>query len=139
MKHRGRMALFVAYAVGAIGACGLFGLAGVRGAALLGLRAPEPPILWVAVERGAFVRSGIADGYLRAVKATPINVPADLPSSQRVAMIAENGAIVRSGEQVLQLDPTSMQRDLADGPRGCSQPSESTRRGHGGIQRSASH
>ena len=31
------------------------------------------------------------------------------------------------------------ERDLADGPRGCSQPSESTRRGHGGIQRSASH
>lgn len=115
MKHRSRMAIILAYAVGAIGACGLVAVAGVRGAALLGLRAPAPPILWVPVERGAFVRVGIADGYLRAVKATPINVPPDLPGSQRVAMIVENGAHVAAGELVLQLDPTTMQRDLADG------------------------
>lgn len=92
-------------------AAGFFAGAGV----LPRLGGGAPPVAVVRLVRKSFVRSVNADGFLRAVKATPLTAPQDVDGSQRVAWIAENGAVLHKGDLVLKLDPTQMQRNLADG------------------------
>jgi HlyD family secretion protein len=113
MRRALRMALLVV-ALAAVGSCvlGVWPDAGLA-ALLRGGAAPEP--LTIRVRRDRFVRTVVAEGYLRAVKATPISAPTEVQSSQRVAWIAENGTALHQGDVVLRLDPTKMQRDLADG------------------------
>jgi multidrug resistance efflux pump len=115
MRRRGWILSSLAVAAASALALGVAWVGDVGGTALLGLRAAAPEPIRVRVQRGVFVRTVLAEGYLRAVQATPINVPTDLPGSQRVAWLAPNGALVRAGEVVLRLDPGAMERDLIDG------------------------
>lgn len=92
-------------------AAALFAGAGV----LPELGGSAPPVAVVRLIRKSFLRSVTADGFLRAVRATSLTVPPEVPGTQRVAWIAENGAFVRKGDIILKLDPTQMQRNLADG------------------------
>ncbi len=80
-----------------------------------GGKMPGHGIALFRVERGTFLRTATAEGYLRAVETTPITLPSSIQGMQRLAWIAEDGAMVERGEVVARLDTTSMERDLADG------------------------
>jgi multidrug efflux pump subunit AcrA (membrane-fusion protein) len=114
MKQLLRRSLLVLASATAGGACVLGAWPESGLAALLGGPAAIEP-LTVPVRRERFVRMVLAEGYLRAVKAAPITSPIDVPGSQRVAWLAENGALVRQGDVVLRLDAEPMRRELADG------------------------
>lgn len=79
--------------------------------------APEPiaevPTLEVTRSE-AFVRRVTAEGYLRAVEATPLTAPADSQQPMKVAWLAVDGSQVRAGDVVVRFDATEMQRELAN-------------------------
>ena len=73
-----------------------------------------PEVATARVERRTFVRRVPAEGYLRAVEATPITVPATAEGSLRIAWLAPDGAEVAVGDPVVRFDPSDMERQLAD-------------------------
>lgn len=79
--------------------------------------APEPlaevPTLEVTRSE-AFVRRVTAEGYLRAVEATPLTAPADSQQPMKVAWVAVDGSHVRAGDVVVRFDASEMQRELAN-------------------------
>lgn len=76
---------------------------------------PRPEVPTLEVTRSeAFVRRVTAEGYLRAVEATPLTAPADSQQPMKVAWVAVDGSQVRAGDVVLRFDPTEMQRQLDD-------------------------
>ena len=68
----------------------------------------------IRVERSAFVRWMRADGYLRAVRATPILVPSEVRQAYQVAWLAPEGEPVARGEPVLRFDPSELTREAQD-------------------------
>jgi len=67
------------------------------------------------VRRGRFIRRAAAEGYLKAVTATPITVPVrETPNGLKILWIAEDGARVLPGDPVVQFDPTEFERSLLD-------------------------
>jgi len=67
------------------------------------------------VRQGRFTRRAGAEGFLKAVTATPIAVPLrDTPNGLKILWIAEDGARVRAGDPVLQFDPTELERTVLD-------------------------
>jgi len=62
-----------------------------------------------------FARRVTADGVLKAVKATPLSAPMNVPQSLRIASIAEDGSLVKKDEVVVTFDPTDFQKDLLGG------------------------
>ena len=67
------------------------------------------------VERGAFIRTAMAEGTLRAVDATPIIVPRGPEGTLRIGWIAPDGSRVRKGDPVARIDTTTFEKSLADG------------------------
>lgn len=65
-------------------------------------------------QREAFVRRVTAEGYLKAVEATPLSAPEDAQRPMKVAWVAEDGKQVEEGEVVVRFDATEMERKLAD-------------------------
>jgi HlyD family secretion protein len=74
---------------------------------------PEVPTLEVS-RTDAFVRRVTAEGYLRAVEATPLTAPEDSQQPMKVAWVAVDGTHVRAGDVVVRFDATEMQRELAN-------------------------
>lgn len=74
---------------------------------------PEVPTLEVTRSE-AFVRRVTAEGYLRAVEATPLTAPADSQQPMKIAWVAVDGTHVRAGDVVVRFDATEMQRELAN-------------------------
>ncbi|MBI3449010.1 MAG: efflux RND transporter periplasmic adaptor subunit [Acidobacteria bacterium] len=67
------------------------------------------------VRQGRFTRRAAAEGFLKAVTATPIAVPVrDTPNGLKILWIADDGARVHAGEPVLQFDPTELERTVLD-------------------------
>ena len=64
---------------------------------------------------GAFVRRVTADGNLKAVKATPVSAPTEAPGAMKIAWVADDGAVVKSGDVVVRFDPTDFEQLLLDG------------------------
>jgi multidrug resistance efflux pump len=95
----------MALAVAVLLAGGALGLAGRR-------TAPQVPVL--ALVREDFVRRVPALGNLQAVKATPIVAPTDAPGPFRVGWIAEDGARVAAGEEVIRFDPSEAEKQLVE-------------------------
>ena len=62
-----------------------------------------------------FARRVTADGVLKAVKATPLSAPMNVPQSLRIASIADDGSLVKKDEVVVTFDPTDFQKDLLGG------------------------
>jgi HlyD family secretion protein len=62
-----------------------------------------------------FARRVTADGVLKAVKATPLSAPMNVPQSLRIASIAEDGSLVKKDDVVVTFDPTDFQKDLLGG------------------------
>jgi multidrug efflux pump subunit AcrA (membrane-fusion protein) len=66
------------------------------------------------VSRGKLVRTVVAEGVLKATRATSIAVPPTLPGVQRIAWLAPEGAVVHTGEVIARIDPTNLEIDYAD-------------------------
>jgi HlyD family secretion protein len=62
-----------------------------------------------------FTRRVTADGTLKAVEATPITAPHDVPRPLKIAWIAEDGAVVKKEEVVVRFDPTEFDNELIGG------------------------
>lgn len=74
---------------------------------------PLPQVPTLEVTRSeAFVRRVTAEGYLRAVEATPLTAPEDSQQPMKVAWVAVDGSQVKAGDVVVRFDPTEMQREL---------------------------
>ena len=73
-----------------------------------------PEVATARVERRSFVHRVPAEGYLRAVEATPITVPSQVDGGLSIAWLAADGAEVAAGEPVVRFDPSDMERQLAD-------------------------
>lgn len=69
----------------------------------------------IEVRGGRFVREVSATGTLKAVKATPILVPAETGREQKVAALSRDGAVLQAGDLVVEFDPWQAQREAADG------------------------
>ena len=86
----------------------------LAGARLVHQLEPDP-VATFEVRPGRFVREVEARGTLKAVKATPIVVPPQSRRSQKVALLAQDGALLKAGDVVVEFDPYDAQREEADG------------------------
>jgi HlyD family secretion protein len=86
------------------------GSVALRGGGLSSRRIPA-----CRVQRGSFIRRTSAEGYLRAVKSIPINVPPEVPVGQHIAWLAPDGSLVKKGDVVARIDTGPLEGDLADG------------------------
>jgi len=75
----------------------------------------DAPVSTLTVARARFVREVVADGELKAVRATPILVPIEGERGQTVAFMARDGAPVKAGEVLIRFDPREAEREAADG------------------------
>lgn len=66
------------------------------------------------VRKGDFERWVTADGTLRAAEATLIAVPPQTPGRLRIAWLAPEGTYLEAGELAARLDPTELERTVAD-------------------------
>ena len=66
-------------------------------------------------EPAQFARRVTADGVLKAVNATPLSAPMNVPQSLRIASIADDGALVKKDDVVVTFDPSDFQTDLRSG------------------------
>ncbi len=78
-------------------------------------RGSEGSIATIEIRPGRFLREVSATGTLKAVRATPIVVPAEVGREQRVAVLARDGASLKAGDLVVEFDPWQAQRESADG------------------------
>jgi HlyD family secretion protein len=99
----GRLLLGGALAAGALGAAALF----------LPLGGQDAAVPVVTAAPAAFVRQVPAEGNLRAVRATPLTVPAGVQGLP-IAWLAPDGSRVRAGDTVARFDPSAMEKQLAD-------------------------
>lgn len=67
------------------------------------------------LKRRPFVRRVVADGYLRAVKSTPLAAPLQSDGAQKIAWLAPDGSRVKQGDIVIRFDPTEFEKKLRDG------------------------
>jgi multidrug resistance efflux pump len=90
---------------------GVLVFAGAR--SLVGLA--DAPVATIEATKSRFVREVRAAGVLKAVRATPIVVPAKAGRWQRVAFVIRDGAPVKAGETVVRFDPFESEKETADG------------------------
>lgn len=76
---------------------------------------PGVPVL--KVSRGAFLREVRAEGYLQAVKTTPILAPVDNDADMKIAWLADDGSRVSAGSPVVRFDAAEAERQLQEGLR----------------------
>ena len=62
----------------------------------------------------SFVRRVTADGYLKAVEATPLTAPQDSERPLKIAWVGDDGSEVEEGDVVVRFDFSEMQRVLED-------------------------
>jgi multidrug efflux pump subunit AcrA (membrane-fusion protein) len=74
----------------------------------------EEDVPVVPVSRGAFRHEVIAEGNLKATKATPLITPGE-DASFLIAWMAEDGSRVAKGDLVVGFDPTRIDKELALG------------------------
>jgi multidrug efflux pump subunit AcrA (membrane-fusion protein) len=69
------------------------------------------------VAKGKLQRQVLAEGNLRAVKATPLTVPKTSGDwgAMKVAWLAPDGTHVKKGDVVVKFDPTESEKKLVDG------------------------
>ncbi|HSP16453.1 MAG TPA: HlyD family efflux transporter periplasmic adaptor subunit [Thermoanaerobaculia bacterium] len=67
------------------------------------------------VEPRHFTRRVTADGTLKAVEATPITAPHDVPRPLKIAWIADDGAVLKKEDVVVRFDPTEFENELIGG------------------------
>lgn len=110
MRRRPRAALIIAASVIA----GIATVAVIARAAFFGIGGDDKQIPVFEVKPGKFSRTVSAEGYLRAVKATPLTAPGE-GRSILIGWLAEDGAPVKKGEVVIRFDSNDAVRAMADG------------------------
>lgn len=85
-------------------------------------RSPQVPTLTLRPQR--LVRTVAAEGVLRPVRSTPINVPAALRQALKIAWIVEDATPVRAGEPVARLDAAEAEKALREGDASLAQADE---------------
>jgi multidrug efflux pump subunit AcrA (membrane-fusion protein) len=78
-------------------------------------RRPAPSIATYRVEPSQFTRRVTADGTLKAVEATPITAPHDVPRPLKIAWIADDGSVVKKDDSIVRFDPTEFENELLGG------------------------
>ena len=73
---------------------------------LVALACQRESVPTFTAEPAQFARRVTADGVLKAVKATPLAAPMNVPQSLRIASIADDGALVKKDDLVVTFDPT---------------------------------
>ena len=76
--------------------------------------APRATVPTLIVKRGPLGRFVRAEGVLKAVEATPVQVPGN-DVSLKVGWMIEDGTAVKAGDVVVRLDPSQTVKRLADG------------------------
>lgn len=79
-----------------------------------GKNAQQEEVPVATIKKQKFSRIVEADGYLRAVKATQVMLPAQAQGSFRIAWLAEDGSIVKKGEPLVRFDSQELKQRLAD-------------------------
>jgi multidrug efflux pump subunit AcrA (membrane-fusion protein) len=69
----------------------------------------------IVAAKATFVREVVAEGVLKAVRATPILAPMEQSRAQKIAYVAKDGAAVKAGEVVVRFDPLEAEREAKDG------------------------
>jgi HlyD family secretion protein len=82
---------------------------------LLALACHREAVPTFKAEPAQFARRVTAEGVLKAVKATPLSAPMNVPQSLRIASIADDGMLVKKDDVVVTFDPSDFQKDLLDG------------------------
>jgi HlyD family secretion protein len=77
--------------------------------------AEKDEIATFRVEPATFTRRVTAEGTLKAVKATPVGVPASATSPMKVSWIAEDGALLHKGDVIVRFDATEFENQLLTG------------------------
>jgi HlyD family secretion protein len=67
------------------------------------------------VHAGRFVRDEVATGTFKAVRATPITAPVESGREQKIAVLARDGVLLKTGDLVVEFDPWTAQKETADG------------------------
>jgi RND family efflux transporter MFP subunit len=75
----------------------------------------DAPVPVYEVERGAFTRTVMADGFLEAETTTPITAPTEARNPHTIAWLAPDGKRVQAGDVVIRFDPSEAERNLLDG------------------------
>jgi multidrug efflux pump subunit AcrA (membrane-fusion protein) len=86
------------------------------------IRTPGVPTVTIAT--GRLVRSVTAEGVLRPVKSTPINVPGTLRQSLKIAWLLDDSTPVRAGELVAKLDAADAEKALRESEATLAQADE---------------
>lgn len=73
------------------------------------------PLPVVEVKREAFRRKVLAEGNLKAVRATPLTAPMEAQGPLKIAWMLPDGAEVTKGQVVVRFDATDKTREVADG------------------------
>lgn len=76
-------------------------------------RAPGKNVPTHTVHREPFAREVTAEGYLRAVKSTPLSLPRG-SGPQKLAWMVRDGSPVKKGDVVFRFDPTDSEKKLRD-------------------------
>lgn len=105
MRIRARYALPILALVAA-------GLAAAAVPLLSGASADAVPT--IEVRRETFERRVVGDGYLSAVRATPLAPESSIRSPLRIAWMVPDGSRVSAGDPVMRFDPTEMEKSLVD-------------------------
>ena len=82
---------------------------------LLAFACSKESVPTFTAEPAQFARRVTADGVLKAVNATPLSAPMNVPQSLRIASIADDGALVRKNDIVVTFDPSDFRTDLLNG------------------------
>jgi RND family efflux transporter MFP subunit len=77
--------------------------------------APASVVPTLQVRQAAFARSVVADGNLRAAKATALAAPPTNEGPLKIAWMAPDGSAVKQGQVVIRFDPTELEKKLEDG------------------------
>ncbi len=67
------------------------------------------------IEPKQFTRRVTAEGTLKAVEATPITAPHDVPRPLKIAWIEDDGAALKKDDVVVRFDPTEFENELLGG------------------------
>jgi len=69
----------------------------------------------ITLKKQTFNRRVNADGYLRAVKATPLSTPAHAQEPQKIGWLMADGSFVKKGDVVVRFDASDYDKKLRDG------------------------
>lgn len=69
----------------------------------------------LTLKKQTFSRRVNADGYLRAVKATPLSTPADTQDPQKIGWLMTDGSYVKKGDVVVRFDASDYDKKRRDG------------------------